>query len=138
MRNYAYSYIFTPTNYFKMEKLTRKEEDIMRILWKLEKAFVKEVAAEIKGEKLHYNTVSTIIRKLQDKEYVSHNNFGNTHQYYPIISKEQYRSFFMNAVSNRLFNDSYKSMVSFFAEKEKISTTELQEIIDLIEHKKRS
>lgn len=66
-----------------MQKLTNKEEEIMQILWKLEKAFVKEVLAEIKEDKPHYNTLSTIIRNLEEKGFVSHNAFGNTHQYLP-------------------------------------------------------
>ena len=79
-----------------MEKLTNKEEEIMHILWKLEKAFVKDVLAEIKDEKPHYNTLSTIIRNLEDKGYVAYNAYGKTHQYYPIVKKEDYRKRFMN------------------------------------------
>jgi predicted transcriptional regulator len=116
-----------------MEKLTNKEEEIMHILWKLEKAFVKDVLAEIKEDKPHYNTLSTIIRNLEEKGYVAHNAFGKTHQYYPIVSKESYRKRFMSAAINSYFNNSYKNMVSFFAEEEKISVEELKEIIALIE-----
>ncbi|MFK7049432.1 MULTISPECIES: BlaI/MecI/CopY family transcriptional regulator [Flavobacterium] len=119
-----------------MQKLTNKEEEIMQILWKLKKAFVKEVMAEIKNDTPHYNTLSTIIRNLEDKHYVSHTIFGNTHQYFPIITLEEYRKkFFNNAIEN-YFNNSYKNLVSFFAEEEKISAAELREILDLIENKK--
>lgn len=119
-----------------MEKLTNKEEEIMHILWKLEKAFVKDVLAEIKDDKPHYNTLSTIIRNLEDKEYVAYYAYGKTHQYYPIISKEDYRKKFMNTAINNYFNNSYKNMVSFFAKEEKISVDELKEIINLIEKNK--
>ena len=78
-----------------MEKLTNKEEEIMKILWKLEKAFVKEIMAEIKDEQPHYNTLSTIVRNLEDKKYVAHEAFGNTHRYYPTVSKEAYRKRFI-------------------------------------------
>lgn len=118
-----------------MEKLTNKEEEIMRVLWKLEKAFVKDVLVEIKDEKPHYNTLSTIIRNLEEKGYVAYNAFGKTHQYYPIISKEEYRKGFMSVAIDNYFNNSYKNMVSFFAKEEKISITELKEIIVLIEKK---
>lgn len=118
-----------------MEKLTNKEEEIMRVLWKLEKAFVKDVLVEIKDEKPHYNTLSTIIRNLEEKGYVAYNAFGKTHQYYPIISKEEYRKGFMSVAIDNYFNNSYKNMVSFFAKEEKISITELKEIIALIEKK---
>ncbi|WP_396175499.1 BlaI/MecI/CopY family transcriptional regulator [Flavobacterium sp.] len=119
-----------------MQKLTNKEEEIMHILWKLEKAFVKEVMAEITEEQPHYNTLSTIVRNLEEKGYVAHKAFGNTHQYYPIIKKEDYRKAFMNTAIETFFNNSYKSMVSFFAEEEKISAEELREILDIIEKKK--
>jgi BlaI family transcriptional regulator, penicillinase repressor len=119
-----------------MEKLTNKEEEIMHILWKLEKGFVKDVMAEIKYEQPHYNTLSTIIRNLEEKGYVGHTAFGKTHQYYPIVSKEIYRKGFMNTAIDNYFNNSYKNMVSFFAKEEKISVEELKEIIALIEKQK--
>jgi BlaI family penicillinase repressor len=118
-----------------MQKLTNKEEEIMHILWNLKKAFVKDVLAEIVEDKPHYNTLSTIIRNLEEKRYVSYTAYGNTHQYYPIISKEAYRKEFMNTAIENYFNNSYKNMVSFFAEEQKISAKELREILDLIEKK---
>ena len=118
-----------------MLKLTNKEEEIMHILWRLEKAFVKDVLAEIKEDKPHYNTLSTIIRNLEDKGYVGHQAYGKTHQYYPIIAKEDYKTKFMSTAIENYFNNSYKSVVSFFAKEEKISVEELKEIIDLIEKK---
>lgn len=117
-----------------MQKLTNKEEEIMHILWKLEKAFVKEVMAEISEDQPHYNTLSTIVRNLEDKGFVSHNAFGNTHQYFPIVSKEAYRKRFMNTAIDTYFNSSYKNMVSLFAQEEKISAEELREILALIEN----
>jgi len=118
-----------------MQKLTNKEEEIMHILWKLEKAFVKEVLAEINDEKPHYNTLSTIVRNLEEKGYVGYKAFGKTHQYFPVISKEAYRKRFMNTAIESYFNNSYKNVVSFFAKEEKISVAELKEIIKLIENK---
>ena len=118
-----------------MQKLTNKEEEIMHILWKLEKAFVKDVLGEITDDKPHYNTLSTIIRNLEEKRYVGHNAYGNTHQYFPMVTKEEYRKGFMNNAIENYFNNSYKSMISFFAKEEKISADELREILDMIEKK---
>ena len=92
--------------------------------------------AEIKVDQPHYNTLSTIIRNLEDKGYVSHNAFGKTHQYYPIVSKEDYKKRFMTTAIENYFNNSYKNVVSFFAKEEKISIDELKEIISLIENNK--
>ena len=119
-----------------MQKLTNKEEEIMHILWRLKKAFVKDVMAEITEEQPHYNTLSTIVRNLEEKGYVAHNAYGNTHQYFPIVSIEEYRKKFMNTAIDNYFNSSYKSMVSFFAKEEKISAAELREILEMIENKK--
>lgn len=123
------------TKTMTMQKLTNKEEEIMHILWKLKKAFVKDVLAEIVNDKPHYNTLSTIIRNLEDKGYVSHTAYGNTHQYFPVIAKEAYRKEFMNSAIENYFNNSYKNMVSFFAEEQKISADELREILEIIEKK---
>ena len=119
-----------------MQKLTNKEEEIMHILWKLKKAFVKEIQAEILEDQPHYNTLSTIVRNLEEKGYVAHNAFGNTHQYYPAVSIEDYRNGFMSTAIDNYFNSSYKSMVSFFAKEEKISADELREILSMIENPK--
>ena len=121
-----------------MEKLTNKEEEIMRTLWELRKAFVKEVVAELPDPKHHYNTVSTIIRNLEEKGFIGHEAFGKTHRYHPLISKEAYRKKFMQKTISNYFEDSYKNVVSFFAREEKISADELREIIDLIEKKKQT
>jgi len=119
-----------------MGKLTQKEEEILQVLWKLKKAFVKEVVAQLPTPKPHYNTVSTVIRKMEDKGYVGHNPFGTTFQYFPLVSKEVYRKKFMSKTIHNYFEDSYKNVVSFLAEEEKISVAELKEIIQLIEKNK--
>lgn len=118
----------------KIEKLTSKEEEVMRVLWKLEKAFVKEIIPHLE-EEAHYNTISTIVRILEDKGFVAHNAFGKTHQYYPIVSQSDYSNLIVSNTTQRYFEGSYKNLVSFFAEKEKISADELREIIQLIENK---
>jgi len=115
-----------------MEKLTNKEEEIMQILWELEKAFVKEIVAAL-PESSHYNTISTIVRGLEEKGFVAYKAYGKTHQYYPTVSKEAYANKYLNIASQRFFNNSYKSMVSFFAKEEKISAEELREILAIIE-----
>ena len=116
-----------------MEKLTNKEEEIMRILWKLKQAFVKEIVAELPNPKPHYNTLSSLVRILEDKGYVGHKAYGNTHEYFPLISKEEYQREFMSKIVDSYFGKSYKNVVSFFAKEEKISVDELREIIRIIE-----
>jgi predicted transcriptional regulator len=116
-----------------MEKLTNKEEEIMRVLWDLKQAFVKEVLAELPDPKPHYNTISTIVRNLEEKGYIRHEAFGKTHRYQPAVTREEYRKSFMQKTISNYFGNSYKNVVSFLAKEEKISVNELKEIIDLIE-----
>lgn len=123
------------TKILYMQKLTNKEEEIMKIIWRLKKAFVKDILEEIEGDRPHYNTLSTIVRNLEEKEYVGHEAFGNTHRYHPLVSKEDYRKTFINSTIADYYDNSYKSLVSFFAKEEKISVEELKEIIELIENK---
>ncbi len=105
----------------------------MHVIWRLEKAFVKDLMREMRGDKPHYNTLSTIVRNLEEKGYVSYTAYGKTHQYFPIVAKEDYMKRFVNNTLAGYFNNSYKNMVSFFAKEEKISVEELREIINLIE-----
>mgnify|MGYP006432664469 CR=1 FL=1 len=118
----------------ELNKLTEQEELIMASLWNLKKAFVKEVVADI-SINLHYNTVSTVIRKLENKGFISHEQFGNTYRYFPLVSKDEYSEFIMDRESKKFFDGSYKEMVSHFAAKEKISQQDLKEILELIKNK---
>ena len=115
-----------------MQKLAKREEQIMQALWKLEKAFVKEIIEELPEPKPHYNSVSTMVRILADKGFIGHTAFGKTHQYYPLISKEAYQQTAVGDVLDKYFDNSYSKMVTYFAEKEKISESELKEILKMI------
>lgn len=119
-----------------MKKLTEREEEVMQALWKLKKAFIKEIIPEL-PQAYHYNTVSTVVRHLETKGFIDHENFGNTYRYFPKVSKDEYSAFYMKSASKRFFNNSYKNMLSFFAKEENISVDELEEIMKLIEQKKK-
>lgn len=117
-----------------MKRLTRKEEELMQALWKLEQAFVKEVIELLPEPKPHYNTVSTVIRKLENQGYLAHEDFGGTHRYFPKISKEAYQRQFLGDSMAAYFDNSYKNMVAFFAQEKKITPEELKEILEAIEN----
>lgn len=114
-------------------ELTRAEEQIMHILWNLEKAFVKEIIEEMPEPKPAYNTVSTIVRILEKKGFVDYEAFGKTHRYFPIISKKQYTSSYMKNFMKNYFSNSFKEMVSFFAKEDKMSIAELEELMKEVE-----
>lgn len=115
-----------------MKRLAKREEQIMQTLWKLEKAFVKEIIEKLPSPKPHYNSVSTMIRILADKGFVGHEAFGKTHRYYPIISKEEYQKTAVTDILGKYFDNSYSNMVAYFAKEENISKEELTEIISQI------
>ncbi len=92
-----------------MKELTKAEEQIMQILWKMEKGFVKDIIAEMDEPKPAYNTVSTIVRILETKGVVSHEEFGKSHRYYPLVTKKEYTKFKMNDVVENYFGNSART-----------------------------
>ncbi len=120
----------------ELKELTKAEEQLMQVLWTLEKAFVKEVIDELPEPKPAYNTVSTIIRILETKGFVDHEAFGKSHRYFPVVSKEQYKTFATDKLLNGYFENSVESMFSFFVKKEKIDLKEADEILKLIKNLK--
>jgi BlaI family penicillinase repressor len=117
----------------EIKELTRAEEQLMQILWQLQKGFVKDVIEELPEPKPAYNTVSTIIRILETKGFVDHIAHGKSHEYYPIVSKEQYQNFATDKLMSGYFDNSVKHMFSYFVKKEKIDLKEADEIMKLIE-----
>lgn len=120
-----------------MKELTKAEEQVMQILWKKEKAFVKEIIEEMGDPKPAYNTVSTIVRILETKGFVDHEEFGKSHRYYPLTSKKEYSKFRMNDMVKNYFGNSAKQVVSFFANNRKINMQEADEIIKMLEEIKK-
>jgi predicted transcriptional regulator len=117
--------------------LTRAEEEVMQILWSLEKGMVHDLLSRFPDPKPAYNTVSTIIRILEQKGFAAHKAYGRTHEYFPVISKKDYtKSSFKNLMTN-YFGNSYKSLASFFANDEQLSLKDLEEIQKTIDEEIR-
>ena len=120
-----------------MEKqLTKAEEQLMQVLWDLEEASVKEIIKQLPKPKPAYNTVSTIIRILETKEFVAHKSKGRGYIYYPLIKKADYSNKSLQKIVDGYFEGSFKSMVSFFVKKNDVDITELEAILDKINDKK--
>ncbi len=118
-----------------MKELTKAEEQIMLIIWAKEKCFVKEIVSELPEPKPAYNTVSTIVRILEKKEFVAYEAFGKTHQYYPSISKEEYKSLKTNNLMSNFFGGSAESMLSFFMKENKMDINQIDELLKEIKNK---
>lgn len=129
-----------------IRELTKAEEEIMRVLWQLKKGFVKDVLAELPESgrsdgplppsKPAYNTVSTIIRILEKKGLVGYTAYGKTHEYFPLITEEEYRRFQTEQLMSNYFDNSLKKLVSFFVQDKNISLKEADEIINLLNKQK--
>jgi BlaI family transcriptional regulator, penicillinase repressor len=116
-----------------MRELTRAEEQVMQVLWKLKKGFVKDILENFKEPKPAYNTVSTIVRILQDKGFIGHKAYGRTHEYFPLVSKSDYSKNHLSIFVNDYFSNSFEKMVSFFAKEKGISVKEMEDIMKIME-----
>jgi len=111
-----------------MKELTRAEEQIMQILWKLDRAFINDILDLLPAPKPAYNTVSTIVRILEKKGFVDHTAYGKTHEYFPLISKKDYTKTYFGHFMKNYFGNSYKEMVSFFTRDNNLDIHELEEL----------
>lgn len=116
-----------------MEKLTLQEEEAMIYIWELGNCFVKDIVAKYPDPKPPYTTVASIVKNLERKKYVTATRIGNTYQYTPAVRESEYKRTFMSSFVRNYFKDSYKEMVSFFANEQKISANDLKDILDMIE-----
>ncbi|HYW95628.1 MAG TPA: BlaI/MecI/CopY family transcriptional regulator [Bacteroidales bacterium] len=112
-----------------MKKLTKAEEEIMLILWKIGEGTVRDVIAELENATA-YTTVSTVIRVLEKKGFAGHKAVGTTHLYFPVVSKRDYLHGYLSGVVGKYFNGSFSSMASFFARENDLSMDDLNEILE--------
>lgn len=117
-----------------MKQLTNREEEIMTLLWEKGPMYVKEIQDFYDEPKPHINTISTIIRILEDKGLIHHNSFGKSFQYYALISKDEFRKKKLTGVISKYFDNSYLDVVSSFIKKEDISIEELKKLIEKVEN----
>jgi BlaI family transcriptional regulator, penicillinase repressor len=116
-----------------MNELTKAEEQIMHVLWKIERGFVKDVVDLLDKPKPAYNTVSTIIRILEKKGFIDHKAYGKTYEYFPIVSKKEYTKTFFGNFLNKYFSNSFQQLVSFFSDENDMSLEEMEKIRILLE-----
>ena len=119
-----------------MKNLTKAEEQIMQVIWKLDKAFLREILDELPAPKPHSNTVATIIKILVDKEFVGITVFGRTHQYHPLVSKEAYSKSTMKSLLKGYFEGSFSNAVSFMVKENNISLDELELLLKQLKKNK--
>lgn len=117
-----------------MKGLTAKEEEIMSFFWEKGSLFVKQMLDFYEEPKPHFNTLSTIVRGLEEKGFLNHNAFGNTYQYYAVVTEDNYRKGTLKNVIRKYFNNSYMGVVSSLIKEEEISLDELKQLIKEVEN----
>jgi predicted transcriptional regulator len=117
-----------------MKQLTKAEEQVMQILWEIKKGFVKDILEKMSNPKPAYNTVSTIVRILEKKDFVGYTAYGKTHEYYPKIEKNQYRSFYLKSMISTYFGGSFERLVSFFAKDNDMDINEMEELLKNVQN----
>jgi predicted transcriptional regulator len=115
-----------------MKELTKLEEEIMQVIWQVGKGFANDIMAAIPEPKPAYNTALTIVRILEKKGFVAHETFGKAHRYYPLISKEEYSKKILSGVVKNYFNNSFRNLVSAFADGKNLTLKDLEELKNII------
>ena len=121
----------------QMVTLTKAEERIMQILWDLKRGFIKDIQEHFPDPTPPYNTISTIVRVLVKKEIVSFKSYGGSYQYFPLITREEYRSEQMGRLMSSYFGNSLKEVVNFFSEKRDLDVHEVDEALKMLEELKK-
>jgi len=120
-----------------LKELTKAEETVMKLLWQLKEAVVKDIIELMPEPKPAYNTVSTVVRVLEGKGFIDHKDYGNSYVYFPLISEARYKKFTFDKMMSTYFGNSYRSLLSFIANEKKLYIQELDELTQLIEDLKR-
>jgi predicted transcriptional regulator len=116
-----------------MSKLTKTEEVIIKYLWKLEKAFMKDLVEEFPTPRPAYTTIATVLTRMIEKGYVGYTQYGNVREYYPILKKSEYFAKHFNTIVKDFFDNSTSQFASFFATRSNLSLEELEELKELVE-----
>ena len=118
--------------------LTNAEEQVMKLLWRLDKAFIRDLLNEFPDPKPASTTVITLLKRMMDKDFVSYKQYGNSREYYPLIKKADYFSDHINGLIKDFFNNSTSQFASFFTNETEMSKSELKELRDLVDKKLES
>lgn len=119
-----------------MKPLTRAEEQIMQTIWKLGKAYLKDIVEEQPEPKPHSNTVATILKILMDKGFVDVEVHGRVHQYFPLVSKEEYSSSTIQNLVSNYFEGSFADVVSFMVKQKNLKAKDLELLLEQLKNKK--
>jgi BlaI family transcriptional regulator, penicillinase repressor len=116
----------------ELKELTKAEDQVMQILWEIQRGVVKDIMEKMPEPKPAYNTVSTIVRILETKGFVDHKAYGKTHEYFPVVTRERYTKFYLNNLIKGYFDGSFQNLVSFFARENKLNAKDVEKLMNEI------
>ena len=119
-----------------LQALTKAEEEVMQIIWTLDRCLVKDIIEQLGDPDIPHSTVSSVVRILEKKGFVDHKAYGNSHVYFPVISEDNYKKFAFDKIMNNYFSNSYQSLVSFLVNEKNMSVNELEELTKLAQNLK--
>ncbi|TDB67398.1 BlaI/MecI/CopY family transcriptional regulator [Arundinibacter roseus] len=122
----------------EIRSLTKAEAEIMKILWQLKKGFIKDILAKMEDPKPAYTTVATFLKILEKKQVVSHRTYGNSHEFYPLISEEDYRKHEVDQLMENYFDNSVANLVSFFVKEKGLDEQDFNALTDYVEKNKKT
>lgn len=117
--------------------LTKAEAEIMKILWQLKKGFIKDILAKMDDPKPAYTTVATFLKILEKKQVISHTTYGNAHEFFPLVSEEEFRRHEVDQLMDNYFDNSVASLVSFFVKEKGLKDEDLDELAAFIAKKNK-
>ena len=119
-----------------LQALTKAEEEIMQIIWEKERCLVRDIIEHLGNPEIPHSTVSSVVRILEKKGFVHHKAYGKTHEYFPLISKEEYAQFGIKSLLENYFEGSSKQLVSFLVQKNDLNLKELNELLKSLNNPK--
>lgn len=120
-----------------LQSLTKAEEEVMQIIWQLDRCLVRDIIEHLGDPDIPHSTVSSVVRILEKKGFVDHKAYGKTHEYFPIITKEAYAQHGVQSLMEKYFGGSPKKLVSFLVEKEDMKLKELNELLKSLDNNKK-
>ncbi len=120
-----------------LQSLTKAEEEVMQIIWQLDRCLVRDIIEHLGDPDIPHSTVSSVVRILEKKGFVDHKAYGKTHEYFPIITKEEYAQHGVQSLMEKYFGGSPKKLVSFLVEKEDMKLKELNELLKSLDNNKK-
>ena len=120
-----------------LQTLTKAEEEVMQIIWDLERCLVRDVIERLGDPDMPHSTISSVVRILEKKGFVAHKAYGKTHEYYPVITKEEYARHGVNGIMDKYFGGSPKMLISFLVKGENINLKELNDLIKTLDNPKK-